>query len=80
MDQCIGFCLPVSPTVTAQFDGPQLTSDGGLVWLAEADDALGLCASLAAAVPEWRTSRPPFPGDTGAATDLPDCLWVRGPG
>ena len=57
MDQCIGFRLPVSPTVTAQFDGPQLTSDGGLPWLAEADNALGLCASLAAAIPEWRHRR-----------------------
>jgi hypothetical protein len=39
----------------ASFDGPQLTSDGGLVWLAEADAALGLCAALARAIPEWRT-------------------------
>ncbi len=57
MDQCIGFRLPTSPTLTAQFDGPQLTSDGGLPWLAEADDALGLCTSLAAVVPEWRHRR-----------------------
>jgi hypothetical protein len=33
--------------IEASFDGPQLTSDGGLVWLAEADAALGLCAALA---------------------------------
>jgi hypothetical protein len=38
----------------ASFDGPQLTSDGGLCWLAEADSALGLCAGLAAHIPEWR--------------------------
>jgi Transposase DDE domain group 1 len=38
----------------ARFDGGRLTSDGGLPWLAEADTALGLCAALAAAIPEWR--------------------------
>ena len=38
----------------AAFDAGRLTSDGGLPWLAEADEALGLCASLAACVPEWR--------------------------
>jgi Transposase DDE domain group 1 len=36
------------------FDAGRLTSDGGLVWLAEADQALGLCAALAACIPEWR--------------------------
>jgi hypothetical protein len=46
---------PVSVPIEARFDGPQLTSDGGLVWLAEADAALGLCAALAARLPEWRT-------------------------
>jgi hypothetical protein len=46
---------PASVPVTARFDGPQLTSDGGLVWLAEADAALGLSSRLANAVPEWRT-------------------------
>jgi hypothetical protein len=40
--------------VAVRFDGPQLTSDGGLCWLAEADSALGLCAALAQQVPEWR--------------------------
>ena len=38
----------------AAFDAGRLTSDGGLAWLAEADDALGLCEALAAEVPEWR--------------------------
>ena len=46
---------PASVSVTARFDGPQLTSDGGLVWLAEADAALGLSTRLADAIPEWRT-------------------------
>jgi hypothetical protein len=31
-----------------------LTSDGGLAWVQQADGALGLCAALAAQVPEWR--------------------------
>jgi hypothetical protein len=38
----------------AAFDAGRLTSDGGLPWLAEADEALGLWAGLAAEVPEWR--------------------------
>jgi hypothetical protein len=40
--------------VLARFDAGRLTSDGGLVWLAEADRALGLCEALAVAFPEWR--------------------------
>ena len=49
-------CFSSAPLpVEASFDGPQLTSDGGLVWLAEADAALGLCAALAAQIPDWRT-------------------------
>jgi len=38
----------------AAFDAGGLTSDGGLPWLAEADRALGLCAAVAACVPDWR--------------------------
>src|ERR671931_1912874 len=38
----------------AAFDAGRLTSDGGLPWLAEADQVLGLCAALAGCVPEWR--------------------------
>ena len=40
--------------LVARFDGGQLTSDGGLLWVARADEALGLCAAVAACVPEWR--------------------------
>lgn len=29
--------------------------DGGLAWLREVDDVLGLCAALAAQIPDWRT-------------------------
>jgi hypothetical protein len=36
------------------FDGGALTSDGGLVWLAEADAALGVSAALAEQIPDWR--------------------------
>ncbi len=39
----------------ATFDLDALTSDGGLVWLREADDALGLSAAFAAVIPDWRT-------------------------
>jgi Transposase DDE domain group 1 len=37
-----------------RFDGGQVTSDGGLPWVARAEAALGVCAALAACVPEWR--------------------------
>ena len=36
------------------FDAGRLTSDGGLVWLSEVDQALGICEALAACVPDWR--------------------------
>jgi hypothetical protein len=41
-------------TLEAAFDGGQLTSDGGLPWLAAADAAIGVCAEIAACVPDWR--------------------------
>lgn len=46
----VGLPLPL----TASFDLEALTSDGGLLWLREADQHLGLCAALAAGIPEWR--------------------------
>ncbi len=39
------------------FLGGRLTSDGGLPWLAEADQVLGLTTALAAAVPDGRGHR-----------------------
>jgi len=36
------------------FDAGQLTSDGGLVWLAQADDRLGLSTGFAAQIRDWR--------------------------
>jgi hypothetical protein len=44
----------VAASLSAAFDGGRLTSDGGLPWLAEAEAALGVCAALAAVLPEWR--------------------------
>lgn len=38
----------------AAFDGGRLTSDGGLPWLAHADAEIGVCAAIAACVPDWR--------------------------
>lgn len=38
----------------AAFDGGRITSDGGLLWLAEADGQLGLCEAIAEQIPEWR--------------------------
>jgi hypothetical protein len=43
--------------LVAAFDGGRLTSDGGLPWLAEADSALRLCATLAQGIPDWRRRR-----------------------
>src|ERR687885_1254510 len=48
------FDSPAGLPLEAAFDAGRLTSDGGLPWLAEADRALGLCAALAACVPDWR--------------------------
>jgi hypothetical protein len=48
------FATMAGVPLEAAFDGGRLTSDGGLPWLAEADTGLGLCAALAAVIPEWR--------------------------
>jgi hypothetical protein len=40
--------------LTVAWDAGSLTSDGGLPWLAEVDAALGLCATLALQVADWR--------------------------
>jgi DDE family transposase len=49
------FTVPHSLPLEASFDGGRLTSDGGLAWLREADDALSLCAAFAAQIPDWRS-------------------------
>src|SRR4051794_17178129 len=40
--------------LVASFDGGRLTSDGGLPWLEQAENDLGLCAAFAAVIPDWR--------------------------
>jgi hypothetical protein len=54
-----GYCFdaPALGALQARFDAGRLTSDGGLPWLAKADRALGLCAALAACIPDWRRGR-----------------------
>jgi hypothetical protein len=52
------FAVPVDRPLEARFDAGLLTSDGGLAWLSEAAAELGVCAALAAEVPEWRRRRP----------------------
>jgi hypothetical protein len=39
------------------FDEEHLTSDGGLPWLAQAEAAVGICAALAARLPDQRRRR-----------------------
>jgi Transposase DDE domain group 1 len=48
------FATATALALEAAFDGGRLTSDGGLPWLAEAEAVTGICAALAACVPEWR--------------------------
>jgi hypothetical protein len=48
------FAVPAPLPLEASFDGGRLTSDGGLPWVGEAEAVLGICAALAAGVPEWR--------------------------
>ncbi|MGH9208260.1 MAG: IS1380 family transposase [Acidimicrobiales bacterium] len=48
------FATDTALALEATFDGGRLTSDGGLPWLAEAEEATGICAAFAACVPEWR--------------------------
>src|ERR671916_3253811 len=43
-----------SVPLDARFDLDALTSDGGLVWIDEADAALGLSDAFAAVIPDWR--------------------------
>jgi hypothetical protein len=47
-----GMRFGTQSALEAAFDGGRLTSDGGLVWLAEADSELGLCERVVEQVPE----------------------------
>jgi hypothetical protein len=51
------FAPPVDLPLSVDFQGGRLTSDGGWCWVAEADTALELSATLAAAVPDHRSRR-----------------------
>jgi hypothetical protein len=44
----------LTSALTLAFDAGQLTSDGGLIWLAQADDQLRLSAAFAAQIRDWR--------------------------
>ncbi len=50
----VRFGAPLPVPLEATFDGGRLTSDGGLPWVARADQALAVCAAVARCVPEWR--------------------------
>src|SRR3954466_4388633 len=51
---CYAFFGGTPLPLEASFDGGRLTSDGGVPWLNQADQALEVCAAIAAAIPEWR--------------------------
>ena len=53
----------------AAFDGGRITSDGGLLWLAEMDEELGLCEAVSEHVPEWRKRK--------ATHSLASLVWQR---
>ena len=84
MDQsataALAFAPPVSLPLAVDFLGGRLTSDGGWVWVAEADAALGLCATLAAVVADPRRRRGRHTLlRSAAAAHLPDRRRLRGP-
>jgi hypothetical protein len=48
-------CLvPAVVPLAARFDGGRSTTDGGLPWLAQAEQVLGRWAACAAVIPAWR--------------------------
>jgi hypothetical protein len=55
-ESTISFAASVSLPLPldVQFDVESLTSDGGLPWVREADEQLGLSSAFAAVIPEWR--------------------------
>lgn len=65
----------------AAFDGGRITSDDGLLWLAQIDGELGLCEAIASHVPEWRSQRSVRHSLATLVrqTGLPDSLRLRGP-
>ena len=51
------FDTPTNLALEVAFDGGRITSDGGLTWLAKADEELGLCEAIAEHVPQWRRGK-----------------------
>ncbi|WP_010335923.1 IS1380 family transposase, partial [Sphingobium yanoikuyae] len=49
-----GFPAVIGKKVTAAFDGGRLTSDGGVLLLAQAERAMGICRRLAACIADPR--------------------------
>ena len=48
------FETPTTLALEAAFDGGRITSDGGLIWLGEAEEQLRVCERIASHIPEWR--------------------------
>jgi Transposase DDE domain group 1 len=48
------FATSAARDLEARFDGGRLTSDGGLPWLAQAEETLGICARFARCLTDWR--------------------------
>ncbi|MFK5073311.1 transposase, partial [Klebsiella pneumoniae] len=55
-DRAPGFSFPAvgGKKVTTAFDGGRLTSDGGVLLLAQAERAMGICRQLAACIADPR--------------------------
>lgn len=55
-DNALGFSFPAigGKKLTAAFDGGRLTSDGGVLLLAQAERAMGICRQLAACIADPR--------------------------
>jgi hypothetical protein len=53
----LSFAVPAALPLEGNFLGGRLTSDGGLTWLAEAEQTIGVCAAFAAVIPDWRSRR-----------------------
>ena len=71
-DNLLPFCFPAvrRKKITAAFDGGRISSDGGVVLLAQADHRLGIAERLARAIPDGR--------DPDRVTHLrPDILRAR---
>src|SRR5436305_14804354 len=55
-DNLLPFCFPAvcRKKITAAFDGGRISSDGGVMLLAQADRRLGIAERLAQAIPDAR--------------------------